>query len=104
MEDDAYSRHFPRRLRPGGDEVRAASARPTRIRAPLTGSPRREGDATGGTRPARGATHVLLYALVGELTRREAALLPRDSWSISAIVIWEIGKLAELGRIEGRSQ
>jgi PIN domain nuclease of toxin-antitoxin system len=45
-------------------------------------------------------THVLLYALTGELTRREAALLARDAWSISAIVIWEIGKLAELGRIE----
>ncbi|MBI4562539.1 MAG: PIN domain-containing protein [Candidatus Rokubacteria bacterium] len=45
-------------------------------------------------------THVLLYALTGELTRREAALLARDAWSISAIVIWEIGKLAELRRIE----
>ena len=45
-------------------------------------------------------THVLLYALTGELTRKEVALLARDSWSISAIVLWEIGKLAELGRIE----
>lgn len=45
-------------------------------------------------------THVLVHALVGELTRPEEALLRGDSWSISAIVLWEIGKLAELGRIE----
>ena len=45
-------------------------------------------------------THILLYALTDDLTKREAALLSRDTWSISAIVIWEISKLAELGRIE----
>ena len=45
-------------------------------------------------------THVLLYALSGSLTRAEAALLSRHVWSISAIVLWEIGKLAELRRIE----
>ena len=45
-------------------------------------------------------THILLYALTGDLTRREASLLSRDTWSISAIVIWEISKLSELGRIE----
>jgi PIN domain nuclease of toxin-antitoxin system len=45
-------------------------------------------------------THVLVYALAGELTRQEGALLRDDSWSISAIVLWEIGKLAELRRIE----
>lgn len=45
-------------------------------------------------------THILLHALAGELTGREAALLREEPWSISAIVIWEIGKLAELGRIE----
>lgn len=45
-------------------------------------------------------THILLYALAGDLSRREVALLSRDTWSISAIVIWEINKLAELGRIE----
>ena len=44
--------------------------------------------------------HVLLFARAGELTRREAPLLSRDTWSISAIVIWEIGKLAELGGID----
>ncbi|HEX9818803.1 MAG TPA: PIN domain-containing protein [Methylomirabilota bacterium] len=45
-------------------------------------------------------THILLHALAGELTAREAGLLREQPWSISAIVIWEIGKLAELGRIE----
>lgn len=45
-------------------------------------------------------THVLLHALTGDLTAREAALLQRERWSISDIVIWEIGKLAERGRIE----
>jgi PIN domain nuclease of toxin-antitoxin system len=45
-------------------------------------------------------THVLVHALAGELTRPEEALLRDDAWSISAIVLWEIGKLAELGRIE----
>jgi PIN domain nuclease of toxin-antitoxin system len=45
-------------------------------------------------------THILLYALADDLTARETALLANDSWSISAIVLWEIAKLAELGRIE----
>lgn len=45
-------------------------------------------------------THILLYALTGDLTRRETSLLSRDTWSISAIVLWEISKLSELGRIE----
>jgi PIN domain nuclease of toxin-antitoxin system len=45
-------------------------------------------------------THILLGALAGELSRRETELLARDQWSIAAIVLWEIGKLAELGRIE----
>ncbi len=45
-------------------------------------------------------THILLYALTGELGRKEEALLSRQRWSISSIVLWEISKLAELGRIE----
>ncbi len=45
-------------------------------------------------------THILLYALADDLTPRESSLLSRDSWSISAIVLWEIAKLSELGRIE----
>jgi PIN domain nuclease of toxin-antitoxin system len=45
-------------------------------------------------------THVLLYALTDDLTPRERALLSNETWSISAIVLWEIAKLAELGRID----
>jgi PIN domain nuclease of toxin-antitoxin system len=45
-------------------------------------------------------THVLLYAVAGALRPRERRLLERDQWSISAIVLWEIAKLAQLGRIE----
>lgn len=45
-------------------------------------------------------THILLHALAGKLEPPEAKLLSSDTWSISAIVLWEICKLAELGRIE----
>ena len=45
-------------------------------------------------------THVLLDAVAGELTAREKRLLTSQRWSISAIVLWEIAKLAQLGRIE----
>jgi PIN domain nuclease of toxin-antitoxin system len=45
-------------------------------------------------------THVLLFSLSGKLTARETRLLANDTWSISAIVLWEICKLVELGRVE----
>jgi PIN domain nuclease of toxin-antitoxin system len=45
-------------------------------------------------------THILLHAVAGSLKPRERALLSRRRWSISAIVLWEIAKLAQLGRIE----
>jgi PIN domain nuclease of toxin-antitoxin system len=45
-------------------------------------------------------THILLHALAGSLTPSEVSLLRRDSWSISSIVLWEIAKLANLGRID----
>jgi PIN domain nuclease of toxin-antitoxin system len=45
-------------------------------------------------------THVLVHAVAGRLTKRENDLLRRDRWSISAIVLWEIAKLAQLGRIQ----
>jgi PIN domain nuclease of toxin-antitoxin system len=44
-------------------------------------------------------THILLHALCDGLTPKESRLLSGDTWSISAIVLWEIAKLAELGRI-----
>ena len=45
-------------------------------------------------------THILLHAITGSLTPRESRLLSRDRWSVSAVVLWEIAKLAQLGRIE----
>jgi hypothetical protein len=45
-------------------------------------------------------THILLLALADELKPKEAKLLAAKPWSISAIVLWEVCKLAQLGRIE----
>jgi PIN domain nuclease of toxin-antitoxin system len=45
-------------------------------------------------------THVLIHALHGGLTAKEQQLLSTDSWSISAIVLWELAKLTQIGRIE----
>ena len=44
-------------------------------------------------------THIFLYALKGELNPKENRLLSSQSWSISAIVLWEISKLVELKRV-----
>lgn len=44
-------------------------------------------------------THILLHALTGSLTPRERTVLTRESWSISAIVLWEVAKLAQRKRI-----
>ncbi len=45
-------------------------------------------------------THILLHAVSGSLRASERKLLVSRRWSISAIVLWEIAKLAQLGRIE----
>ncbi|MFI5181393.1 MAG: PIN domain-containing protein [Thermoanaerobaculia bacterium] len=45
-------------------------------------------------------THVLIDAMAGSLPAREERLLRSETWSISAIVLWELAKLAQLGRIE----
>lgn len=45
-------------------------------------------------------THILLYAVTGALRPAESNLLRSQPWSVSAIVLWEIAKLAQLGRIE----
>lgn len=45
-------------------------------------------------------THILLYAVTGQLTSAEERALRAARWSISAIVLWEMAKLAQLGRIE----
>ena len=45
-------------------------------------------------------THILVHALGGELREREREILAADAWSISGIVLWEIAKLVQLGRLE----
>ena len=45
-------------------------------------------------------THVLIHAMTGEVTTREDRILRTARWGVSAIVLWEIAKLAELQRID----
>jgi len=45
-------------------------------------------------------THVLVRALDGKLTAREREILAANAWSISGIVLWEISKLVQLGKLE----
>lgn len=44
-------------------------------------------------------THILIHALSGDLTKAEEKLLAKEEWTISSIVLWEISKLTQLGRI-----
>ena len=44
-------------------------------------------------------THILIFAVRDELQQREQALLARNQWSVSAIVLWELAKLVQLGRV-----
>ena len=44
-------------------------------------------------------THVLLHAVAGALRPVERRLLSAARWGVSAIVLWEIAKLSQLGRI-----
>jgi PIN domain nuclease of toxin-antitoxin system len=45
-------------------------------------------------------THVLVYALTDAVGDRERRVLAGHTWSISAIVLWELAKLAQLGRVD----
>lgn len=45
-------------------------------------------------------THILIFALAGTLNEKEQRLLSENPWSISAIVLWELSKLVQLGRID----
>jgi PIN domain nuclease of toxin-antitoxin system len=45
-------------------------------------------------------THILVFALTGELTAKEKRVLAGSPWGISSIVLWELAKLAQIGRIE----
>lgn len=44
-------------------------------------------------------THILIFALSGDLTLAERRLLSGDQWSIASIVLWELAKLHQFGRI-----
>jgi PIN domain nuclease of toxin-antitoxin system len=45
-------------------------------------------------------THILLFALLGDaLNSRERDLLSSHEWGIASIVLWEVSKLQQLGRI-----
>lgn len=44
-------------------------------------------------------THVLIHALRGDVRPTERVLLAGNSWGVAAIVLWELAKLAQLGRI-----
>jgi len=45
-------------------------------------------------------THILIYALSGDLRPPQKTVLSQNNWSTSAIVLWELAKLVELGRVE----
>ncbi len=45
-------------------------------------------------------THILVASLAGELTSREQALITSESLAVSDIVLWELAKLVQLGRLE----
>lgn len=45
-------------------------------------------------------THILIHALRGDLRPREHELLSGSAWGVAAIVLWELAKLAQLGRID----
>ncbi len=45
-------------------------------------------------------THMLLFALKGELQPAEQSLLADNRWSVSSIVLWELAKLVQLGRTD----
>ena len=44
-------------------------------------------------------THVLIHALRDEVRPHERDLLKDNPWGISAIVLWELAKLIQIGRI-----
>ena len=44
-------------------------------------------------------THILIVALSGGLQSMEQGLLATRRWSVSSIVLWELAKLVQLGRL-----
>ncbi len=53
-----------------------------------------------GTQMLNLDTHMLIFAFSGGLRPAEERLLTVRQWSISAIVLWELAKLSQLGRID----
>jgi PIN domain nuclease of toxin-antitoxin system len=45
-------------------------------------------------------THLLVFALDGTITPKERRVLAGNTWSVSAIVFWELAKLVQLRRID----
>ena len=45
-------------------------------------------------------TNILIFALLGELAPAERSLLASSRWSVSSIVLWEMAKLVQLGRLD----
>lgn len=44
-------------------------------------------------------TNILVRALAGTLNREEAGVLSQEPWGISAIVLWELERLHQRGRL-----
>ena len=44
-------------------------------------------------------THILVHALQDRIRSGERTLLRENRWGISAIVLWELAKLSQLGRV-----
>lgn len=45
-------------------------------------------------------THILVFALAGSVTSKERRILAANTWSVSGIVLWELAKLVQLGRLD----
>ena len=45
-------------------------------------------------------THIVVFSFADALRPAERELLSRARWSISAIVLWELAKLIQLGRVD----
>ena len=51
---------------------------------------------SNGTQLLNIDTHILIFAIHGELDRAERSLLARSRWSVSSIVFWELATLSRL--------
>ena len=56
--------------------------------------------ASNGTQLLNIDTHILIFAIHGDLAQAERSLLAKSRWSVSSIVFWELARLVQLGRLE----